>query len=362
MRSPPPILCVDDNEAHLELLVRTFGNFYDIHAAHSAHEAIEILRRREIRLILSDQRMPGMTGVQLFEAIRDEYPDPVRMILTSFNDIEAIIRAINAGQIYCFISKPWDDKELKVILDRALESYDLEMRNRGLLKELELRAARERKIRKIFQRYVPAIVVNELLDTQYKDPFLGELRVVAVLYFDIHDFGGISSHLTASEVMFFLNHYYTVIDQIVARRGGILKDGKLAVFGAPVSALNNAENAVQAAIEMVDAVSELNRTEAASLAGQEIRFGVGINLGDVVAGNIGSEEKMEYTVIGDTVNTAARIQELTRDEQGVVLLSQSVLDQARKLVEVEALEPVRLRGRTEISQLYRVAFLMKKRL
>ncbi len=354
MSSLPPILCVDDDKAHLELFGRTFENHYDIHAAHSAREALEILRRSEIRLILSDHRMPGMTGVQLFEAIREEYPDPVRMILTSYTDIGAIIRAINRGQIYRFISKPWDAQELKMILDRALESYDLEMRNRRLMKELELRAARERKIRKIFQRYVPPIVVNELLDTEYKDPFLGELRVVAVVYFDIHDFGRISSHLTATEVMFFLSHYYTVIGQIVARRSGILKDGKLAVFGAPVSALNNAENAVRAAIEMIDAVAELNRTEAVSMVGEEIRFGVGINLGDVVAGNIGSEEKMEYTVIGDTVNTAARIHELTRDEPGSIFLSQSVLDRTDKLVAAEALDPITLRGRNESSQLYRV--------
>ncbi len=354
MSSPPPILCVDDNEAHLELFVRSFEAHYDIHPARSALEAIEVLRQREIRLILSDQRMPGMTGVQLFEAIRDEYPDPVRLILTSYSDVDAIIKAINLGQIYRFINKPWDEKELKVILDRALESYDLEMRNRRLKKELELRAVRERKIRKVFQRYVPPVVVNELLDTKYKNPFLGELRVVAVLYFDIHNFGRISSRLTAAEVMLFLNHYYTVIDQIVARRSGILKDGKLAVFGAPVSALNNAENAVRAAIEMVDAVAELNRSKADLTPGKEIRFGVGINLGDVVAGNIGSEEKMEYTVIGDTVNTAARIHELTREAPGSILLSQSVLNQAGKVVEVEPLEPITLRGRSETTQLYRV--------
>lgn len=353
MSSRPPILCVDDNEAHLELFVRTFEAHYNIHLARSALEAIEVLRRRRIRLILSDQRMPGMTGVQLFEAIRDEYPDPVRMILTSYTDVDAIIKAINLGQIYRFINKPWDEKELKVILDRALESYDLEMRNRRLKQELKRRATRERKIRRVFQRYVPPVVVNELLDTKTRDPFLGELRVVAVLYFDIHDFGRISSRLSAAGVLLFLNQYYSVIDQIVARRSGILKDGKLAVFGAPISALNNAENAVRAAIEMVDAVTELGKDEAQSL-GEEICFGVGINVGDVVAGNIGSEEKMEYTVIGDTVNTAARIQELTRPTPGAILLSQRVLDQAGQVVEVDALEPVRLRGRSKVTELYRV--------
>ncbi len=127
-----PILYVDDNEDHLALFKRSFESHYDIYLAGSGAEAIEVLRRRNIQLVLSDQRMPGMTGVQLFEAIQSEYPDPIRMILTSYTDIDAIIRAINAGRIYRYISKPWDDRQLKVILDRALESFDLEMRNRQL--------------------------------------------------------------------------------------------------------------------------------------------------------------------------------------------------------------------------------------
>lgn len=354
MDSLRPILCVDDNEDHLALFERTFENHYDTHSARSGHEALEILRQRDIHLILSDQRMPGMTGVQLFEAIQEEYPDPVRMILTSYADVDAIIRAINAGRIYRFISKPWDEKQLKVILDRALESYDLEMRNRRLEARLRERVAREERIRKIFQRYVPAAVVNELLDTRQKDHFLGERRVVAALYFDIHGFTRLSARLKPEEVMFFLNHYYTSINRIVRRHSGTIKDGKLAVFGAPISSLNNAENAVRAAVEMVAAVAEFNRNEAAEMVGEDIRFGIGINLGDVVAGNIGSEEKMEYSVIGDTVNTAARIYELTHDGSDSILLSQSVLDQVGGLVGVESLESVQLRGRAELTRLYRV--------
>ncbi len=354
MSSRPPILYVDDEADHLDLFVRNFEKHYDVHTARSGREALEILRRREIHLILTDQRMPGMTGVQLFEAIREEHPDPVRIIVTSYTDVDAIIKAINAGRIYRFISKPWDDKELKVTLDRALESYDLEMRNRRLKVELEQRVKREEKIRRIFQRYVPGAVVNELLDTRNEDHFLGELRVVAVLFFDLHGFSRFSARRQPEEVMYFLNQYYTTIGRIVTSHSGTIKDGKLAVFGAPVSALDNAENALRAAVEMVGAMAELNRTEAVEMVGEELRLGIGINLGEVVAGNIGSEEKMEYSVIGDTVNTAARIFELTGDSHGSILLSQSVLDQAGRLVEVEALEPIQLRGRGEMTQLYRV--------
>ncbi|MEM7352753.1 MAG: adenylate/guanylate cyclase domain-containing protein [Acidobacteriota bacterium] len=354
MSSLDPILYVDGNTANIDAFSRTFGEFYDIHPATSAQEVLGILRSREIHLILSDQRMQDLTGVQLFEAIRVEYPDPIRMIVTDQTDARMIIKAINDGRIYRFVSRPWDAKELKVTLDRALESYDLEMRNRRLQVELEQRAAREEKIRRIFQRYVPAAVVNELLDAKQNSHFLGEVRVVSVLFFAIHNFTRLTSRLTPEDLMVFLNDYHTTINRIVARNNGTIKDAKLAVFGAPISSLNNAENSVQAALEMIEAIAELNHNDIEDLLGEPLRFGIGINLGEVIAGNIGSEEKMEYTVIGDTVNTAARIQELTQADPGSILMSRSVLHQAGHRTPVEALDPLRLRGRTETIQLYRV--------
>ncbi len=350
----PPVLYVDDEDDHLELFERTFEDYYDIHPARSAREALRILGCREIHLVISDQRMPGMTGVQLLEAIQAEHSDPVRIILTSYTDVDAIIKAVNAGRIYRFITKPWDARELKIVLDRALESYDLKIRNQRLLAELEERAVREQEIRRAFQRYVPAMVVDELLDAGSDDPFLGELRIVAVLYFEIQDLARLSSGTAPTRVVAFLNRYYNAMNRIVARHDGTIKDGKLAVFGAPVSSLNNAGNAVKAALEMLDAVTQLNRDEAPDLLGEEIRFGVGINLGEVVAGNIGSAQKMEYTVIGEPVNVAARIHALTGAEHGLILLSESVLDPARELVDVEALGAAELAGRAGATRVYRV--------
>ncbi len=106
---------------------------------------------------------------------------------------------------------------------------------------------------------------------------------------------------------------------------------------------------------MVTAMERLNRDEAEDLVGETVRFGIGLHLGEVITGNIGSAEKMEYSVIGDTVNITARVHELTRDEPpGTILLGDTILEQTKDLVEVEALAPVTLRGRSEATQLYRV--------
>lgn len=351
----PLILYVDDDSAHLELFTRTFEDYYEIHRASSAHQALAILRRRPIHLIISDQRMPGMTGVQLFEAIQDELPDPVRMILTSYADVDAIIRAINAGRIYRFIKKPWDEQELRVILDRALESHDLKLRNRRLLAELEERAAWEQDLRKTFKKYVPATVVDELLEARNEDLFLGELRVVAVACFGVHDFSRLSSPLAPSQTVAFLNQYHNEMNRTVVRYEVTVKDGTLAIFGAPLSSLDNAGNAVKSALEMVEVFARLRRTEVVEAFGEEIGFGVGVSLGEVVAGNIGSAEKIAYTVIGETVNDAVRMQKLTRDRPGSILLAETVADQVRGLVDVDPLEAVELGDGAEPGRLYRVA-------
>lgn len=129
------ILYVDDERQNLVSFKATFRKHYTIYSAQSGKEAIEILRKQEIDLIISDQRMPEMTGVQLFEKILPEFPDAIRMVLTGYSDVQTIIDAINKGQVYYYITKPWKHDELKIIIDRALDAYELQIRNKALSKE-----------------------------------------------------------------------------------------------------------------------------------------------------------------------------------------------------------------------------------
>ncbi len=131
------ILYVDDERQNLVSFKATFRKHYTVYSAQSGKEAIEILRKQDIDLIISDQRMPEMTGVQLFEKILPEFPDAIRMVLTGYSDVQAIIDAINKGQVYYYITKPWKHDELKLVIDKALESYELQMQNRTLSKEKE---------------------------------------------------------------------------------------------------------------------------------------------------------------------------------------------------------------------------------
>ncbi len=131
------ILLVDDEEAILETLEFTFEDDYEVFTATSAARGLEILEEYSpIAAVISDQRMPRMTGVEFFAEVVERFPDTVRIILTGFADMGAIIQAINDGQIYAYISKPWEPDQLKQIVRRAVEHHKLTVENQRLLGNL----------------------------------------------------------------------------------------------------------------------------------------------------------------------------------------------------------------------------------
>ncbi len=123
-KNKPRILYVDDEQNNLNSFRANFRREYEVHTAISSKEGIEVLQKEPIEIIVADQRMPEMTGVEFFESVVDDYPDCIRILLTGYADIEAVINAINKGQIYKFISKPWNEETLRVAINNAKDIYD----------------------------------------------------------------------------------------------------------------------------------------------------------------------------------------------------------------------------------------------
>ncbi|BAY78475.1 response regulator receiver modulated GAF sensor protein [Nostoc linckia NIES-25] len=120
------ILVVDDEPDNLDLLYRTFRRDFNVLKADSGVNALQVLAAEgEVAVIISDQRMPEMKGTEFLSKTVPQFPDTVRIILTGFTDIEDLVEAINAGQVYKYITKPWDPGELKAVVQRAAETYDL---------------------------------------------------------------------------------------------------------------------------------------------------------------------------------------------------------------------------------------------
>lgn len=136
MEEKVKILYVDDEENNLNSFKASFRRVYDIHTATSAEEGRRVLEENDIEIIITDQRMPGMTGVEFLESIINDFPDPMRILLTGYTDIQALIDAVNKGQIYRYMTKPWNEEELKMFIKQAYEVYSLRRENKELTKSL----------------------------------------------------------------------------------------------------------------------------------------------------------------------------------------------------------------------------------
>lgn len=130
------VLYLDDEPHNLTAFKASFRRDFTIFTTESPVEARKILKENEIHILISDQRMPEITGIQFFESILDEFPGPIRMLLTGYADINAVIDAINKGQVFKYFSKPWDDADIRDNIIKAYEIYKLRQDNRMLTDKL----------------------------------------------------------------------------------------------------------------------------------------------------------------------------------------------------------------------------------
>lgn len=341
------ILYVDDEPSNLYAFKATFRRDYNVLTAENGHKGIEIIRNNPIDLVITDQRMPEMTGIQFLEKIIPEYPDTIRMVLTGFSDMEAIIEAINSGRVFRYITKPWDENDLKMIIENARQYSELQKSRKKLLIELQQKVEDQEKTLKLFMKYVPPTVVEKALKATEESIFDGELRHVTVLFCDMRDFTKMCDGISPKEVVSFLNDYYAILTDVIQKYEGTVNqyvgDEIFAVFGAPKETLNNEKNAVLCSLEMIKVLKTLNDKYASKL-GDEICVGIGINSGEVVAGNLGSESKIDYSITGDTVNTGKRIETISKEHRNSIFVSEEVYRLCEKFVRAKKYDSLSLKG------------------
>jgi len=185
----------------------------------------------------------------------------------------------------------------------------------------------------------------------------GEEKKVTILFSDLRDFTPLSERLKPSELLEVLNAYLTSMSQIVDAHGGVVDkyigDALMALFGAPLEMPDQASQALDTALEMHAALEELNQR---LFSGEEyaLRFGIGIHTGTVVAGNIGSPERYNYTVIGDGVNVASRLQTLTRksDYDTDIIISDETLRESTKSFRTRPLGEVPVKGKQQLVKIH----------
>ncbi len=212
----------------------------------------------------------------------------------------------------------------------------------------------EQEIRNIFQKYVPADIIDEFFRNPEK-MLVGEDRVLAILFADIRGFTSISEGMRPDEMVESLNKYFSLMVDTIMNRGGIVDkymgDAIMALFGAPVQHTDDALQAVMTALEMQKALVEFNKEQGA-LGQPQFRIGIGINYGVVTVGNIGSEKKMDYTVIGDMVNVASRLENLTKIYKQDMIFSESVYREVREALPCRLVDKVVVPGKRQSQRIF----------
>jgi adenylate cyclase len=207
------------------------------------------------------------------------------------------------------------------------------------------------------QRFLPETVAKEFISNKEDFSLEGERKVVTILFTDIRGFTSMSESKEPEEVVQFLNEFMDeMIDVIFIHQGTLdkfLGDGIMAIFGAPVELENSAENALNAAIEMLERLKKFNSTEG-NIFNKEISIGIGIHTGEVVLGGIGTDKRMDFTAIGDTVNTASRLQDITKNYNTPVILSESTKEKIRSTIPLGELDRVKLRGKKQEIQIFHI--------
>lgn len=130
------VLYIDDEINNLNSFKATFRRNFNITTSETVDEALKILEQETIHVILSDQRMPKMTGIEFFEGIQTIFPNPIRILITGYTDINAVIDAINRGQVYKYLTKPWVEDDVKIFVEKAFEVYRLRKENIDLTNKL----------------------------------------------------------------------------------------------------------------------------------------------------------------------------------------------------------------------------------
>lgn len=220
----------------------------------------------------------------------------------------------------------------------------------------------EKRIRRAFSRFVPEQIIDSLVlqaDTSDEKISVGETRAVAILFSDIRSFTNISEKNKPDVLVAFLNRYFSTMVDIIKKHGGTIDkfigDAIMAEFGTPVSYENNCQRAVSAAYEMREALATIEIGDLVLPDGMKFDIGIGIHYGDVIVGSIGSKDKTDYSVIGDNVNLASRLEGLTKTYGSQILVSGSVREDAgENSFCFRHLDDVRVKGKKTAVPIYAV--------
>ena len=341
------LLVVDDNEMNRDMLSRRLkGKGYVVELAEGGQQALDMLAKDPFDLILLDIMMPGISGIDVLRTVRQtkSRADLPIIMATARDQSDDIVEALKLGA-NDYVTKPID---FPVCLARVQSQLALK-RAQDQVKRLNAGLARRNDlIKATFGRYLSDEVVDQILESPGGARLGGDKRTVTILMSDLRGFSALSERLPPEQVVRIINNYLAAMTEVIKKHKGTIDefigDAILAIFGAPVGREDDAKRAIACAVEMqlaMHAVNEYNRKNELP----EIEMGIALHTGEVIVGNIGSEQRAKYGVVGTAVNLTSRIETYTIG--GQILISDTTYVAAGPGITVGGQMAVKAKGLKE---------------
>lgn len=317
------ILIADDNRDNIELMTDIFASTpHQIASAMDGYTTLRVVEQEHPDLILLDVNMPGLTGFEVCEILKS---NPVTagihiIMVTALNDVDNRVRGLQVGADD-YLPKPFSPRELIARVDRSLKSKSSSDR----LKRSE------EHTRVTFERFVAPQIVEQLLNNPDSIALGGKIQEVTVLFADLEGFTSLSERTDPERLLHVLNVYHALIGRIIARYGGTIDkfigDCVMALYNTPVQQEDHIARAVKSSLHIQDEIYWFHQRLEEDY---RLRINIGINSGMAVVGNVGTDRLMNFTAVGDTVNIAARLQDMA--SRGQILVAQNVYDATQDFV------------------------------
>ncbi|GJQ57247.1 MAG: adenylate/guanylate cyclase domain-containing response regulator [Candidatus Scalindua sp. AMX11] len=344
------VLVVDDTETNIDILVAALDNEYEISVAMDGESALETVNLEPPDLILLDIMMPGMDGYQVCRRLKSEPKTsgiPI-IFITSMSEVESKTKGLEMGAVD-YITKPFDIMEVKARVKTHLSLMFANEKLRYLSTQLS--------------KYVSSEVIQSIMEGKTEAVIKSSRKMLSVFFSDIVDFTAKTEHLEPEEITYLLNKYFDRMESVIRKYNGTLDkyigDAIMVFFGDPTTKgpKEDALACVKMALEMQNHVKDLAREWGGYGFEDPIQIRIGIFTGFCTVGNFGSETQMGYTIIGNSVNAASRLESAA--SHGGILISQRTWSLVNEDVEGEEIRSIVVKGFRDPLKVYSITGLKK---
>jgi class 3 adenylate cyclase len=334
------VLVVDDNKMNLIKLARHLEKQgHRVTTAENGQEALKMLRSKPFELVLLDIMMPVMDGYEVLEIMKNEHElrDIPVIVISAVEEMDSVVKCIEMGA-EDHLPKNYDPVLLNARIGASVEKRRL--RNE-VVEQLNI-------ISDIFGKYVPKSVARQIVAN--KGILEPKQTVATIMFTDIESFTTTAESVSPKQLVQMLNEYFPAVIDPITRYGGVVNqfqgDAMLVTFNVPIEDPQHADNAVKAAMEIQEVMKNT------TFAGISLRTRIGISSGEVVAGNVGAGDRINYTVYGDAVNLAARLEQVNKEYDSYVLISGATVALLNESYPSQLIGETSIRGKNEVVELY----------